>query len=178
MTATNVDLRNLVLLLCGGFLARGPFFLTRCQDQTSETAWWKYTFFQNRFIQKHVRPNTHSSKILSWVLRRVGEGPKGGRPRRVGDPNPEKVGSSRMVGAKRVRDSQGGGPKFRVLPSPAPFSLFFLSGGRGGGVFSWNCGHRSRPLTTKIVRLGFSGIILCEARRLPKSNPAFGTTPF
>ena len=29
-------------------------------------------------------------------------------------------------------------------------------------VFSLNCGHGSRPWTTQIVRLGFSGVILCE----------------
>ena len=44
-------------------------------------------------------------------------------------------------------------PKIRafVFPSPAPFSLYFSV----SGVFSWNCGHGSRPWTTQIARLGY-----------------------
>ena len=49
-------------------------------------------------------------------------------------------------------------PTFRAFfPLPSHFRSFFPS----RGVFSLNCGLGSRLWTTQIVRLGFSGVILC-----------------
>ena len=84
--------------------------------------------------------------------------PKGGGPEGWG-PNPRKGEG----GAQRVR-----GPKFRaVFTLPPNFSLFFYP----LGVFSWTCGRGPRPWTTQSVRLGFSGVILCEPRRPAGRRP-------
>ena len=51
-----------------------------------------------------------------------------------------------------------------------PFSLFFPY----RGVFWWNCGHGSRPWTTQIVRLGFSGVILWTPSATSTVKSQFG----
>ena len=56
-------------------------------------------------------------------------------------------------------EKAGGRLCFSLLP--LHFRSFYLS----RGVFSLTCGHESRLWTTQIVRLGFSGVILCEPRR-------------
>ena len=84
--------------------------------------------------------------------------------------------SDRVVGVAGLRFTQNGGH----LGFSSPGSPGSKGGGlKGGGqrvggptfrvfsrrVFSWKCGCGSRSWTTKIVRSGFSGVILCEPRR-------------
>ena len=52
-------------------------------------------------------------------------------------------------------------------PFPAPnFALFCSS-----WVFSFNCGPGSRPRTSQIARLGFSGVILSQRSKRPPGFP-------
>ena len=92
-----------------------------------------------------------------------GCGPEGWGPRRVGGQKGPRRGSQGRKGSAQTQKMwglEGLGPQdfAHLSPSPAPFSLFFFALGGGGGVFSWNCGHGSRPWTTQIARFGFSGV--------------------
>ena len=87
----------------------------------------------------------------------------------------KKGGAPWGLGARRVQAPEEWGPKFGggglkggrpnisrfFFLFPIQISPFFAL----SGVFSWNCGHGSRPWTTQIVRLGFFRVILCEPRR-------------
>ena len=84
------------------------------------------------------------------MVRSPGEGwgPEG--PQTVG---PEEWGAEprKSGGPKEAR--RVGGPKFRAF-----FTSPFFS--------SWICGLGSRPWSTQVARLGSSGVILCEPRRI------------
>ena len=83
-----------------------------------------------------------------------------------------------MVGAEgwgpKCAGPKGGGPKIHVffLLPPLPFSLFFFS----RGVFSWNCGHGSRPWTTQSSRLVSLGSF-CASRRSPGFHQSMKGSP-
>ena len=66
----------------------------------------------------------------------------------------QKGGGARRVGAQNFA--------FFFVYCPAANVFLFFS----PWVFSWNCGRDSRPWTTSCARLGFSGVIFCEPRRL------------
>ena len=59
-----------------------------------------------------------------------------------------------------ARPPSAGPPKISLFFPPHFRSFFSL-----GGVFSLYCGRGPRTWTTQNVRLGFSGVILCEPRR-------------
>ena len=86
-------------------------------------------------------------------------GPEGWRAPRS---KPRKSGEARQWETEG-REAQ----HFAFFPFPLQISPFVAL----SGVFSWNCGPCSRPWTSLSVRLGFSGIILCELHLTP--TPTF-----